>query len=414
VGPGLGTSYRRLVLASALSNLADGVFQVALPLLAVTLTTSPGLVAGVALAQRLPWLVMALPAGALADRLDRRLTMINVDLLRVVVLLVLTTAVATEVATMPMIYGLALVLGVGETLFDTAAQSILPSVVDRSRLSEANGRLFAVELVANQFVGPPLGGLLAAVTLAAAFGATSAAYLLAALCLVTLSGVFRPDRAGPRPRMRADIVEGLRFVWSNPILRTLGLMLGLTNLAFSAHMAVFVLFAVAPGPMGLTKEGFGLLVASGAFGGLAGSWVAPHAERLLGRARCLAIVTLTFGAALAVPALTPSIPANAAARKVGGTGSVVWNVITVSLRQRITPDRLLGRMNAAYRLLGWGTMPVGAALGGAVAEVSGLRATFVVAAALHLPLLAGFLVVTDRAIATAEAVQGPDSGTVAT
>jgi MFS family permease len=180
-------------------------------------------------------------------------------------------------------------------------------------------------------------------------------------------------------------------------------MLGLTNLAASAYMAVFVLFAVTPGPMGLSKEGFGLLIASGAFGGVLGSWLAPHAERALGRSRSLAIIAATFGTSILVPALTAGAVANVAAGITMGVGSVVWNVITVSLRQRITPDRLLGRMNAAYRLLGWGTMPVGAALGGAVAEVYGLRTTFVVAAALHLPMFAGFLVVRDGRIAAAEA-----------
>lgn len=400
----LGPAFSRLLTASALSNLADGVFQVALPLLAVTITKSPALVAGVALAQRLPWLVMALPAGALADRLDRRQTMIRVDLLRVVVMGGLAFAVALDVASMLLLYAAALVLGLGETLFDTSAQSILPSIVDREQLTKANGRLQAVELTTNQFVGPPIGGLLAAATLTAAFAASAAAYLVAALCLVLIAGTFRPARTGPPTRMRDDIAEGLRFVWHKPVLRTLGLMLGLTNLAFMAHFSVFVLFAVEPGPMGLSKAGYGLLLASAAFGGVAGSWAGPWLERVAGRARCLFGAIVLFGASLAVPAITTDIAANVAAFVVASFGSVVWNVITVSLRQRITPDHLLGRMNAAYRMLGWGTMPIGAALGGAIAEIWGLRPTFVVAAVLHVPLLLGFLVVTEDRIRAADTV----------
>lgn len=398
----LGPGYARLWLASGLSNLADGVFQVALPLLAVALTDSPALVAGVALAQRLPWLVIALPAGALADRLDRRTTMVRVDVLRVVVMGTLGLAVAADVATIPAIYVAALVLGAGETLFDTASQSILPSVVDRERLSEANGRLYAVELVANQFVGPPLGGLLAAVALSLAFAVSAGAYLLAALALLALVGSFRPEQVGPRRRMRAEIAEGLRFVWSNTVLRTLGLMLGVMNLASTAYFAVFVLFAVEPGPMGLSEGGFGLLIASGAVGGLVGSWVAPRAERALGRTRCLLAMVLLGIVAPLIPALTPAIPWNVVGGMLFGIGSVIWNVITVSLRQRITPDHLLGRMNAAYRLLGWGTMPIGAAIGGAVAEAFGLRATFVVASLIQVPLLAAFLVLDDERIDAAE------------
>ena len=398
----LGASFSRLLAASALSNLADGVFQVALPLLAVTLTRSPGLVAGVVLAQRLPWLFMALPAGALADRLDRLRTMIRVDLLRVAVMGGLALAVAVDAASMPLLYAAALVLGVGETLFDTAAQSILPSVVERDGLSTANGRLQAVELTTNAFIGPPLGGLLVALAMASAFAVSAGGYLVAALCLLGIAGSFRPERTGPPKNLRQDIAEGVRFVWRNPILRTLGLMLGLTNLAFTAHWSVFVLFAT--GPMGLSDAGYGLVLTSSALGGVAGSWAGPWLERRFGRARCLLGAIALFGSTLAVPALTTDIAANVAAFVGASFGSVVWNVITVSLRQRITPDRLLGRMNSAYRLLGWGTMPIGAALGGAIAEIWGLRPTFAVAALLHLPLLLGFLVVTEQRIEAADTV----------
>ncbi|HEX4905843.1 MAG TPA: MFS transporter [Acidimicrobiales bacterium] len=383
-----------MLTASALSNLADGVFQVALPLLAVTLTRSPGLVAGVTLAQRIPWLVMALPAGALADRLDRKRTMIRVDLLRVVVMGAIAVTVAADVDSIAVLYVAALVLGIGETLFDTAAQSILPSVVSRDQLSEANGRLQAVELVANAFVGPPVGGLLAAAALTSAFAVSSGAYLVAALLLVGIVGSFRPQPTGEAKNMRREIAEGLRFVWHNDVLRTLGIMLGVTNLAFTAQQSVLVIYAT--GEMGLSEAGYGLVLTSAALGGIAGSWAGPRLERSLGRARCLVLAISLFGATLGVPAITADVAANVVAFVVASFGSVVWNVITVSFRQRITPDRLMGRMNSAYRLLGWGTMPIGAALGGVIAEIWGLRPTFAVAALLHVPLLLGFFVVTEK------------------
>jgi MFS family permease len=210
------------------------------------------------------------------------------------------------------------------------------------------------------------------------------------------------DGAGAARSMRADIAEGVRFVWRNAVLRTLALMLGATNLGWTAYYAVFVLYAVRPGPMGLSKAGYGAFVTVGAVGGLVGAWLGPRVERALGRARALLLAVTIFGAALAVPAITASVVLNAVAFGMAGLWSVVWNVITVSLRQRITPDHLLGRMNSTYRLLGWGTMPIGAALGGAIAEWVGLRATFAVAALVHLPLLLGFLVVTERRIVEAE------------
>ena len=398
----LGRSFDRLLVSSAVSNLADGVFRTALPLLAVSLTRSPGQVAGVALAQRLPWLFFALPAGALADRLDRLRTMVRVQLLRVVVMGAIAAAILTDTVSMPLLYLAAIVLGVGETLFDTTSQSILPAVVGRERLSDANSRLQAVELTANSFVGPPLGGFLAAAALSLAFGVASGSFLIAALCLVGITGSFKATRTGPPQNMRQDIAEGVRFVFGHPILRTLGLMLGVTNLAFEAHFAVFVLFAI--GPMGLSDAGYGLLLTSFAAGAVIAPAVVPRLERRLGRTRCLMLAVVLFGTTLAVPAVTANVAANAAAFVVASFGSLMWNVITVSLRQRITPDELLGRMNSAYRLLGWGTMPIGAALGGLVAEVWGLRTTFAVAALLHLPLLIGFRVVTDARIDDAEAV----------
>ena len=210
---------------------------------------------------------------------------------------------------MPLLYLAALVLGVGETLFDTASQSILTSLVDRADLSEANGRLQAVELTTNQFVGPPLGGLLAAASLTAAFAASSGSYLVAALCLTSILGTFRPTRVRPTRNMRQDIAEGLRFVWRKPLLRTLGLMLGVINLASTAHQSVFVLFAVNPGPLGMSKTGFGLLLASGGLGGLTGSTVAAPLERTLGRTRCLVGAIVVFAVSLAVPLISTGIVA---------------------------------------------------------------------------------------------------------
>jgi predicted MFS family arabinose efflux permease len=288
-------------------------------------------------AARLPWLLLSLVAGAVADRLDRRQTMLRVNLFRAVLLGGLAVAVAAGAATLPTLYAAALLLGAAETLFDTSAQSLLPAVVPREELTRANSRLYAVELVANVFVGPPLGGLLAGLALAAAFGLPAAAYLAGAGCLALVTGAFRPARQGPPTRLRDDIVEGVRFVWRHPVLRPLALMLGVGNLAFTAHGSVLVLFAVAPGPMGLSEAGFGVLTATIGAGALLGTWLAVPAERRLGRARTLVLSVALGAASLLVPALTPSAVLVGASLAVGGLEVVLWNVVTVSLRQRISP-----------------------------------------------------------------------------
>ena len=402
VGGGLPPSYWKLWLASAGSNLADGMFWIALPLLAVRLTDSPGLIAGVLVASRLPWLLFALVAGALADRLDRRRTMILVDLFRAGLLGGLAAATFADLASLPLLYVVAFALGVAETLFDTSAQSIMPNLVEPDRLSRANGRLYAVELTMNQFVGPPVGGFLAAAGIGLAFGTGAAAYLLAAVSLLTIAGSFRPVREGPPTRMHHEIAEGLRYLFGHPLLRVLALMVGISNLASSAVFSIFVLYAVAPGPLGLDEVGFGLLTTALAVGSLIGSFLVERFERLLGRANLLAIAMGVNALVLMAPALTTFVPAIAAAWVVGGLVGIGWNVVTVSLRQRIVPDRLLGRVNASYRLLAWGTMPVGAALGGIAGEVFGVRAVFLIFGGLSTLLVLGRLVVTDNAIADAE------------
>ena len=171
--------------------------------------------------------------------------------------------------------------------------------------------------------------------------------------------------------------------------------------------AVFVLFAVAPGPMGLSKAGFGALSAALGVGALAGTWLAVPAERRLGRVRTLVLSVLLSAGGLVVPVVTARPVPVGVSMALSGVGMMLWNVVTVSLRQRITPDRLLGRMNASYRLVGWGTMPLGALLGGVLAEALGLRAAFLVAALITLAALAGFRWVTEEAVARAEAAGAP-------
>lgn len=400
---GFPANYWRVLGASAASNLADGVFFIVLPLLAVRLTDSPILIAGLAIAGRLPWLFFVLVAGALADRLDRRTTMRNVQLFRVAVLAGLAALAVVDGLTLPILYGVALALGIGETLFDTAAQSILPSIVQRDQLAAANGRLYGVELVMNQFVGPPLGGLVIGLSVPLALAGSGIGYALAALGLTLVVGSFRPERAAPRTRMTADIAEGMRYLLRHRVLRTLAIMVGVMNLSSTASQAVFVLYAVSPGPVGLSEPEFGILITTFAAGSLAGSFAAAPLERRFGRVPLLFASVIVTSVGVAVPALTAHPLPIGAGFVLSGLFIVVWNVITVSLRQRIVPDRLLGRVNSAYRLFAWGTQPLGALLGGLVGEVLGLPAVFLLSGLVGLTLLATRAIITEPALVAAEA-----------
>jgi len=398
----LGTRFWTLWTSSGLSNLADGVLKVALPLVALRFTDSPTLIAGVVFALTVPWLLFSLPAGAVADRFDRRRLMLGANTARGLLLGALALALALDLGSIWLLYAVALGIGTTETVYDTSAQSILPQVVGRHQLSRANGRLYAAELSANQFVGPPLGGLLVTLGAAASFVAPAALWLVAAGALLLVRGPFRIERDAPT-RMREDIAEGLRFLWGHRILRRFAAMVGLSNFAGNATFTVLVLFAVGPAsPMGLSEPAYGLLLTATAAGSVVGALAAERIERLLGRVRALRWSTLTFTGIVAVPALTADPFLVGAGFFVGGLGMSVWNVITVSLRQRITPDHLLGRLNSAYRLLAWGTMPLGAVTGGLIAQFFGLTAVFAGMGALILVLYLWQFTLSDAALASVE------------
>jgi MFS family permease len=362
------------------SNLGDGVTLAALPLLAASLTRSPTSIAAVSLAGTLPWLLFALVSGALADRLDRKRTMVIVDGFRMLVMAGLAVLVLTEQDTLVLIALAAFALGSAETLFDNAAQSLLPSVVDRDALEVANGRLYAAEVVTNQFVGPPLGAFLFAAAAATPFVLDASSFGISALVVLGLRGSFRPERpvaaGGSRPSMRADIAEGLRWLRHHELLRTVALALGVINMLEAGVLAVFVLYSLEV--LGLSQTGYGVLLTAGGIGGLAGSFLARSVSAKVGAGTFMIVATLGFGASMLVPGVWANPIAVGASFVVFGALGVGWNVVTVSLRQAIVPDELLGRVNGTYRLVGLGLMPFGALLGGVLARTFGLRAPSIV------------------------------------
>ena len=407
----LGPNDRKLWTAAGISTMGDGVREAALPLLAASLTKDPGAVAAVAFAGRLPWLLFSLLSGAVVDRLDRKRIMWQVDTLRALVVTGLAAAVLLEATSILLLAVVAFVLGTGETLFDNAAQSLMPALVARERLEEANSRLYIVQISAEEFVGPPLGSFLFAVVAASApFFLDAGSFFAAAGLVLAMAGTYRPRRhSREHPRLRTEIADGLTWLWRHRLLRTLAVMLGVWNLVTMASGAVFVLFATED--LHVSKAGYGLLFSAGAVGSIAGGLLATRVSRRLGPGRALmtAVVVsalLTFGVALTSNAYLVGLFGAAASML-----AIVWNIVTVSLRQAVIPDELLGRVNSVYRFLGWGMMPLGAALGGVVASTLGLRATYWIGGAVLLGMaLLTFPVVTNRAVAEARAAAGAGAG----
>ncbi|QVQ52832.1 MFS transporter [Spiractinospora alimapuensis] len=405
---GLGSRFWWLWCGSTLANLADGVYKVALPLLAVQYTRSPLLIALVSAVAFLPWLLLALHVGALLDRWDRRRIMVNANVVRFLATLAFVVLVVTGRDSLLALLIVVAVVGVAEVFFDSGAQSTLPDLVDRDDLGRANGRLFGAREVAESFAGRAVGGVLVAVSVALAFATPAVLYAGAAGVLLALRGRFRAERPS-NGSMTRDIADGVRYLWRHRLLRTLALATGVMNLSQSAVMSVFVLFAVGPdSAMGLPEYAYGWLLTATAAGSALASLLVDPLQRLVGRVRLLVVTVALSGGFGWVLVATASVWIVAPAFVLLGIGIMLWNVVVVTLRQRVIPDHLLGRVNSCYRMLAWGLMPVGALLGGVVAEVAGLRGLFALCGALSLSLLMCFRVVTEREIARAEDV-GPAS-----
>jgi MFS family permease len=398
----LGSGFWWLWGSSSFSNLADGMAKIALPLIAVGLTDSPVLIAGLGVASTAPWLLFALLAGALVDRVDRRRAMLVANIFRAALLMTLTLFFVLDLGSVWALYIVAFGIGTAETVYDTSAQSILPQLVGRELLSRANARLHAAELTANQFIGPPLGGLLVAVGAALSLAAPASLWVVALGLLLLVRGSFRVNHDSSST-LRADIAEGLRFLWHNQILRTFAVMVGIFNFASSATFTILVLHAVGPAStLKLSEPGYALLLTSVAAGTVVGSLAAAWVEQRLGRSLSLAVALTGSTLIYAVLIFSINPVLIGAGFFAGGIAIAVWNVIVVSLRQRVTPDHLLGRINSSSRLLAWGTLPLGAAAGGLIAQYFGFQAVFISMGLLTVALLAGLGSITNTKIENVE------------
>jgi len=384
----LGSDFTRLLAAAVVSNLGDGVRLAAGPLLVAALTSDPALVGGAVFIQQLPWLLLSLPAGAYVDRLDRRRLLVGVSLARALLAAVLTVAVATGTAGVPLVYVVLFAVGVAEVVADNTSSALVPALVAPDELPRANARLTTAFLVGNQFAGPPLGAWLFVAGAAVPFGAEAAGF---ALTLPLLLGVqaTRPTATLTTRRergwLRQDVTEGLRWLWHQPAIRLLALVLTAMNLTFMAAFAVWVLYARER--LGLAGAGFGFLLTASALGGLAGAAATGRLTDRFGPAALLRTGLLVETAVHIVLALTRSPWIASATMAVFGAHAAIWGVVVVTLRQRLVPDRLRGRVSSVYFFLTMGGAAIGALAGGFLARGLGLTAPFWIAAAGNATLI---------------------------
>ena len=362
----LGRGFGALWSANALSNLADGLAFVSMPLLAASLTDDPRLVAGLATLYALIRLLVALPIGVWVDRLDRRTLIVTANLLRGIALLALALTIHFGIASLVVLYATMAVVGALESLADNAALAILPSLVDRERLDSANGRISAAQLVTDEFVGPPLGGFLFAFAAAAPVfamgGLWAVAGLIALAVPIRLSSRAPLDAAPARRSIYAEAREGIVWLAHHRVVGSLALIGALASVGYMLPFSILVLFA--QGRLGLDGTGYGLLLAFSALGGLLGSFLAPRLRARLGY-RWTIVASLLLGAlTLSGLALTRNPIVAGVLLALYILHAVVWNICSLSLRQRLVPDDLLGRVGGASRVLGLLGLAVGSALGG--------------------------------------------------
>jgi MFS family permease len=378
----LGGRYAKLWAASTSSALGSGLATIAAPLLVASRTTSPLTVSVAFAVAWLPWLLFALPGGVLVDRVDRRRLMIVIDWVRVGALAVLAAAILARHASLVLLYAVLFIINTGEVVFNSASQAMIPSVVPRSRLERANGWLFGGVMLMRGMISPPLGGFLFALAASAPFLANAVTYAVSAVLIGLVAGSYRspgsagsPGNAGAETRsVRAEVVEGFRWLAHQRVLRTMAVLIGLLNVTLIAATAVLVLLAKER--LHLGAVGFGVLFTCMAAGGLLGSLVGD---------RIIKAVTATWTIRIGLLIETGMHLALATSRSayfigfvlfVFGVHGALWGIVGNSLRQRLTPPDMLGRVGSTTLFVAAGGNCVGALLGGVVASTFGITAPY--------------------------------------
>lgn len=394
------SQFGKLWAAGSVSSLGDGVTLAAGPLLAATLTRDPVQISWLMVAEQLPWTLLALPSGAVVDRVDRRLLMVVASVVRMLALGALALAVVTGHATLPLLYLVFLVAGCAGVLFENASVAILPETVERAGLHRANGRMYASRTVGQSLLGPPLAGWLFAIAAWTPFLVDASAFVLVTgLCLTLTVTIGRVPAA--RERFTTAMTEGVRWLVGHRLLRTLAITVAVENMMLGSVFSVMVL--IAQERLGVGSVGYGLLISASAVGGVLGGLLAGRITALLGPGTTVRVGLVVETGCLLGLAVTRDAWLAGLIVAILGLHLVTFSTINATLRQTLAPPEMLGRVHSAYRLLSNGGMLTGAALGGLTARYLGLTAPFWFGAlAVTLVAAGAWRVLTNRLMATSE------------
>tara|TARA_B000000475_G_scaffold192252_1_gene155484 strand:+ start:721 stop:2022 length:1302 start_codon:yes stop_codon:yes gene_type:complete len=397
-------NFNLLLTASTFSNLADGIAGFAYPWLFSLLTRDPLLISIVSVLVNLPRLIFVLYAGVIADKFNRQKILIYTRLGQVFLTSMFILLIFINLDSIPKAvqfnepqfeskfliistaYLLAFMFGLLEVTRDNAAQAFLPQIVSKDNLPKANGRLFGIEIVTNNFLGTPVGGFLIGLSLITPFIFDTLLMLASVFFIIGIKGKFeRPEKNSKEQNTSEMIKEGVNWLKNNTLLKRLAIYTGIANFFGSMQFPIMILFAQEL--IGLNAIQYSFLAYGAAIGGLVGSQLANKVNARFEESKTLLISVALFGIGMFAPYVTSNPFVIAGSFGLSSFGSVLWNVQAVSIRQSLIPDNLLGRVNSVYRLLALGLNPIGALFGGALVKI--LNTSFSREFALRFPFLLG-------------------------
>jgi MFS family permease len=386
----LGPAFNRMWGASLLTNLADGVLIAAAPLLAVSLTKNPVLISVISALVMLPWLLFAIPIGAIVDRVDRRFLLAGANATRFIIAALISLAIATQTITIYWLFLATFLIGICEVTADTTTQSLIPQILDKSQLEKGNSRLQVSETVVQGFIGTPLSGFLYAIAIYIPFIANSLGFLVAAVLAASIPAKFLQDIRNEasekvKPDFLAEMKFGIGYLYNEKALLRLVLTTASIGLCYSMSTSTIVLFILQE--LKLTPSLFGLALAIQSSGAILGALAAPRLSSAFGRSRVMAICIFLSSLIILLQGLAPNIYVFISLATIASFTITNWNILLMSTYQSVIPGHLFGRIHGTRRTLVWGSMPFGSLLGGFIAK-GGLR----------LPLLIGGAIATVIAL----------------
>ncbi len=382
----LGPAFNRMWGASLLTNLADGVLMTAVPLLAVTLTKNPVLISALSALVMLPWLLFAIPIGAIVDRVDRRFLLAGANAMRFLIAALLALAISTHTITIYLLFLATFLIGICEVTADTTSQSLIPQILDKSQYESGNSKLQISETVIQGFVGAPLSGFLYAIAIYLPFIANSVGFLIAAGLAASIPVKFLQDmrsdeKSDENPDFLAEMKFGISYLYNDKPLLRLVITTASIGLCYSMATSTMVLFILHE--LNLSPSLFGVALAVQGSGAILGGLLAPKLSSKFGRSKVMAFSIFMSSFVILLEGFSPNIYIFIALATFGSFTISNWNILLMATYQNVIPTHLFGRIHGTRRTIVWGLMPFGSLIGGLIAK-GGLR----------LPLLVGGTIAT--------------------